>query len=195
MLLSRFDSTRLRPVPVCLSGARSCSESAVLVASCEQGAGPLARPWWHPWAQPRIEQPFAVLRTTDLAVARRACLWLDGSWQLQDAASGLARWAVRLQALWTDIAWWRPLQQGDAWDAGVADHPARLEGFRPRRATLIVIDQALDEAGLRALEAIRARSCDLQRAVRVVLVEPAGCQAMQPGQSSPRSRALVPGRT
>ncbi|MEY3253217.1 MAG: hypothetical protein RL227_2190, partial [Pseudomonadota bacterium] len=70
-----------------------------------------------PWAAPRIEWPFGVLHVADAAVARRACLLLDGSWAMADAAGAAGRLALRGRALLADAAWWRPLQPTDAWDA------------------------------------------------------------------------------
>ena len=117
----------------------------------------------------RIEQPFSVFHTDSAETARRACLQLDGSWWMADA-SAAGRLAIRLRALWADAAGWRPLQSGDAWDAGVAREPALLAGFKPRRPTLIVVEGALSDAGRQALAALEQRARDLPRAVRVVLV-------------------------
>lgn len=173
MLFTRFDSTRLRAVSVGTDTLRRCARTDALVAACLLDAGPADRPWWQPWARPRIERPFVLLRVDDLAVAQRACLWLDGSWHMLDAGSGAARASLRLRTKWSDAAWWRPLQPGDPWDAGVADRPERLAGFRPRRATLIVVEQTLDPAGSSALATLQAQATDGSRAVRVVLVDAA----------------------
>lgn len=170
MPLQRFDAARLRPVVVSEVGERGCAGSRTIVDACRLGAGPATRPWARPWEPPQIEWPFGVFQVRSAAAARRACLALDGSWWMQDAASSGARWRIRLRALAADAAWWRPLQAGDAWDAGLCDEPARLEGFRPRRATLIVIERPLDEAGHRALAALDRSAYGLRRAVRVVLV-------------------------
>jgi hypothetical protein len=111
-----------------------------------------------------------VLHVADAAVARRAALLLDGSWAMTDAAGASARLAIRGRALWADMAWWRALQPTDAWDAGIAAVPKALEGFVPRRATLIVIDAAtLDDAGLRVLANLEQRAWGWPRAVRVVV--------------------------
>lgn len=123
-----------------------------------------------PWAPPRIEWPFGVLHVTDAAVARRACLLLDGSWAMADAAGAAGRLGLRGHAMLADAAWWRPLQPTDAWDAGIATHPAALQGFVPRRATLIVIDAAtLDESGVRVLGQFEQAAWGWPRAVRVVV--------------------------
>lgn len=167
---ARFDSARLQPVPLPADGLRHCEATARLLAACRLGAGPATRPWWMPWAPPRIEWPFGVLHVADAAAARRACLLLDGSWAMADAGSAAGRLGIRLRAQWADRAWWRPLQPTDAWDAGIAPRPAALQGFVPRRATLIVIDAAtLDEAGARVLGQLEQQAWGWPRAVRVVV--------------------------
>jgi hypothetical protein len=166
----RFDAARLRPVQASEVGERLCAGSRTIIDACRLGAGPATRPWARPWEPPQIEWPFGVFQVRSAAAARRACLALDGSWWMQDAASAGARIGIRLRALGADAAWWRPLQAGDAWDAGICDEPARLEGFRPRRATLIVIDSPLEVAGRRALAALDLGAYGLRRAVRVLLV-------------------------
>ena len=170
MLFTRFDANRLRAIEPAAGALRTCPRTAALVAACLQGAGPADRPWWQPWARPCIERPFVLLQVDDVAVAHRACLWLDGTWQLQDRGSAAARLALRLRTKWADAAWWRPLRPADPWDAGVADAPGKLAGFRPRRATLIVIEAPLDEAGRLALAQLESQAGRSPRAMRVVLV-------------------------
>ena len=169
-MFRRFDSARLQPVPLPDTGPRHCEATARLLAACRLGAGPATRPLWMPWAAPRIEWPFGVLHVADAAVARRAGLLLDGSWAMADATGAAGRLTLRGRALLADAAWWRPLQPTDAWDAGIAAQPAALQGFVPRRATLIVIDAAtLDEAGVRALGQFEQAAWGWPRAVRVVV--------------------------
>ena len=169
-MLSRFDAARLAPVPLPADGPRHCEATARLLAACRLGAGPATRPLAMPWAAARIEWPFGVLHVADAAVARRAALLLDGSWAMADAGGTAARLALRARALAVDLAWWRPLQPSDAWDAGVAPRPAALAGFVPRRATLIVLDAAtLDEAGVRVLGQLEQQAWAWPRAVRVVV--------------------------
>lgn len=170
MLFQRFDAARLRPVQASDVGERACAGSRTIIEACRLGAGPATRPWARPWEPPQIEWPFGVFQVRSAVAARRACLALDGSWWMQDAASAAARIGIRLRALGADAAWWRPLQARDAWDAGICDEPASLEGFTPRRATLIVIERPLDAGGRRALAALDQGAYGLRRAVRVVLV-------------------------
>lgn len=170
MRLQRFDGQRLRAVGHQEVGARDCAGTRALLRACRLGAGPATRPALMPWLPPRIEWPFGVFHVADPEVARRACLLLDGTWQLVDAASVAARLRVRFAALAADLAWWRALAPHDAWDAGVARTVAGLQGFRPRRATLIVVEQApVDEAGLRVLCELERQAPGWPRAVRVVL--------------------------
>jgi hypothetical protein len=169
-MLSRFDTARLRPVPLDDVGPRHCEATARLLSACRLGAGPATRPFWMPWAPPRIEWPFGVLHVADAQAARRACLLLDGSWAMADAAGTTGRLLLRGRALAADLAWWRPLSPTDAWDAGVAPSPASLAGFRPRRATLIVLDAGtLDEAGAGVLGQLEQAAAGWPCAVRVVI--------------------------
>lgn len=169
-MLSRFDTARLQPVPLPAEGPRHCEATARLLSACRLGAGPATRPAWMPWAPARIEWPFGALHVADAAVARRACLLLDGSWAMADAAGAAGQLALRARALMADLAWWRPLQPADAWDAGICAQPSALQGFVPRRATLIVIDAAtLDDAGARVLGQLEQQAWNWPRAVRVVM--------------------------
>ena len=64
-----------------------------------------------------------------------------------------------------------PLADGDAWDAGVALSVAGLQGFRPRRATLVVVEQArLSPEDGKVLSQLEQQAWNWPRAVRVVLV-------------------------
>ena len=172
MPFSRFDSQRLQAVATTAVQARSCARTQALVAACRLGAGPATRPWFAPLGARRIEWPFGSFQVDDAEVARRACLLLDGSWWMTDA-SAAGRLAIRAKALLTDAAWWRPLQERDAWDAGFAPDPAALAGFVPRRATLIVIEGEPDGAGRKALDALARQADALQRAIRVLVVSQA----------------------
>jgi hypothetical protein len=169
MPLQRFDSHRLRHVLPGQVSARRCDVTDALVAACRLGAGPATRPLLQPGEPPRIEWPFGVLHTTNAEAARRACLLLDGSWRMQDAGAA-GRVAIRLQALLADTAWWRPLHDGDAWDAGIADSATVLDGFRPRRATLVLLQTSPDAAGEAVLQALQNSAHGLPRALRVLLV-------------------------
>jgi hypothetical protein len=170
MLFSRFDDARLRAVLPSEVSARRCKRSDAVIKACRLGAGPATRPWAQPWLPPRIEWPFGVFQTADAQAARRACLALDGSWWMEDAPGAGARLGTRLRAMAVDAAWWRPLQEADAWDAGIAVDAAQLARFTPRRATLIVVEGDVSEAGRKALASLEQRAYELPRAVRVLLV-------------------------
>ena len=170
MVLKRFDGRRLRALEPGEVSGRDCTGTRALLHACRLGAGPASRPALAPWVPPRIEWPFGVFHVADPEVARRACMALDGTWTLGDATSSAARWRVRLRAQAVDLAWWRALAPQDAWDAGVARTVVGLAGFRPRRATLIVVEEApLDEAAFRVLVELERQAWGWPRAVRVVL--------------------------
>ena len=169
MPLTRFDSTRLRAVPTTDVTERQCARTEKLVAACRLGAGPASRHWAAPLGATRIEVPFACYQIDDAEIARRACLQLDGSWLMADA-SAAGRLAIRARALWADVAWWRTLRDGDAWDAGIATDAAHLIGFEPRRTALIVVEGGADSTCLRALADLEQRARSWPRAVRVLLL-------------------------
>jgi len=169
MPVRRFDTTRLRAIPAGSVSARHCPRTERLIAACRLGTGPANRHWAEPSGPVRIEMPFGCYQVDDVEIARRAALQLDGSWRMAEA-SAAGRLAIRAQALWADLAWWRALQPGDAWDAGEAKGAASLAGFEPRRTTLVVIEGHPDEAGLRTLADLERRAAGWARAVRVLLV-------------------------
>ena len=174
--MSRFDSHRLQAVATTAVQARSCARTQALVKACRLGAGPATRPWGQPFGHTRIEWPFGSFQVDDAEVARRACLQLDGSWWMADA-SAAGRLAIRAKTLLADAAWWRALQEHDAWDAGFASEPAALMGFVPRRATLIVIEGEPGAEGRKALDSLARQADTLRRAIRVLIVVPANLQA------------------
>lgn len=170
MLPKRFDNGRMVPVVPGDVTARTCPASEALIRLCRRGAGPATRPLWQPWGQPRIEQPYGVFHVADAEVARRACLQLDGTWTLVDAQGSAERWGLRLAAQRADLSWWRPLSAHDAWDTGVVTSAAALLGFRPRRATLLVVAHtAIDEAGLQVLAELGRAARGWPRAARLVV--------------------------
>ncbi|MBL8326236.1 MAG: hypothetical protein JNJ89_14890 [Rubrivivax sp.] len=168
-VLRRFDRHRLQPIAPRAVSERHCPRTARLMAACRLGTGPACRHWAEPSGRAHIEMPFGCYQVEDAEIARRAALQLDGSWAMA-GASKAGRWALRARALWADLAWWRALQPGDAWDAGEAADATALAGFVPRRTTLVIVGRAPDAAGLRTLAELERRAPAWRRAVRVLLV-------------------------
>lgn len=169
MPMQRFDTARLRPVDPQGVDARSCARTEALITACRLGTGPANAHWASPGGPVRLEMPFGCYQVDDLETARRAALQLDGTWRMADAAA-VGRLAIRAQALWTDLAWWRPLAPGDAWDAGEAASADHLAGFTPRRTTLILVTAPADDQLARALATLERSATAWRRAVRVLLL-------------------------
>jgi hypothetical protein len=169
MPLARFDGARLRAMVPTEVGTRQCARTQALIGICRLGTGPASRHWATPTGPVRIEMPFGCYQVDDAEIARRACLWLDGSWRMADASS-LGRLGIRAQALWADAAWWRSLQPDDAWDAGLAPDLGALVGFAPRRTTLILAEGPFDATYHRARADLERRAPSWRRAVRMLLV-------------------------
>lgn len=170
---TRYDLSRLSPVSPQQAGQpRSCARSEALVRQCRLGAGPATRPVLQPWRAPHLEWPFGIFHLDDADAARRACLILDGTWELAERGTALARAALRLRVLAADAAWWRPLTPDGIWDTGVARSVSALASLRPRRATLAIVEGVPDPAGVRDLVAMERQAHRLPHALRVVLVHP-----------------------
>lgn len=151
MTRQRYDRQRLTPVQPDEVSARRCPATDALVAACRADLG---------------TRPLVVLGAPDAEVARRACLWLDGSWWLRDA-SPAGQVAIRLKALWRDRAPTATLRDDDPWDTGWARDGASLAGLVPRRPTLVVLEGALDPA---VLSTLARASSTWRRPVRLLLL-------------------------
>ncbi len=181
---SRFDSARLRPAlpgqsrPTAGPSPRAQALRGVL-NWCHLGAGPARRSLWRPTELPQVERRLAVALTGSLQSAQDACLQIDGSWLLQDCAGAAARLALRLSVKCHDALWWRARASSDPWDSGFALSASALAGFKPRRATLIVIESDTIDSALQAVAELHARQAQLPHAVRVLIVsgQPAGAWA------------------
>lgn len=156
-MFRRFDSALMRPpLLVADSGA---SLTGVLRAWCEAGA------------TPRLTEP---LRCASLApntgLDAAACA-LDGS----HALARLGRWqglAWRLRILMNDQIPGRGWQPGDPWDCGWwREGPLdAAQAFRPRRATLLLLDKPSPSVSSALLAIFRSQSPTYTRPLRVVLV-------------------------
>lgn len=195
-LAARFDAGSLRP-----PGARA--DEAVLraahagwldrqAARLRAGTAVGAAPWTRPSARPAPAQAFAECTldplpatTTRLPVERPdqvpaealadlLARELDGGWRL-DRLPRLAGLGFRVRVKLADLAWWRPVDPADPWDAGwVRATPAACaelaERFQPRRTTLLLAEAAQAEVLAPVRDALRRRAAGLPRALRWVWV-------------------------
>lgn len=167
-LLARYDATLMRPPEGDATAAR-----AVLRAP----PGALLLDWCHapgPLDAASLEGPDAD------ALALALALHLDGSDRLAACGSAAARLALRLRVKAEDLAArWRGPRRSDCWDSGwLADDDdalARLAGWQPRRATLLLVADVQAPRWLAACRLLAARAATLARPVRLlrVVVTPA----------------------
>lgn len=149
-LATRFDLGVMRPPPAVSKFARPAFERELaerLRLWCESSAGDGRSPLLGPHVIPPMERPLSVgaliggpAESISAAVAAFA-LALDGSDRLARKnvlGKVLMRGGVKL----ADCCWWRRRHPSDPWDSGYLRHDAaavaRLDGFLPRRATLLV---------------------------------------------------------
>ena len=193
-LIARYDDEALRPWPTGdfgLSWAGPTGDVQVcawqrLHAWCYAGAGTGRSPFWCPWLMPDVSQRFSIaVLTGDSGVgkshlAEALSRKLDGSVDLEACTSCLGALRFRLQVKLDNCQWWRSRQGSDPWDSGyLVEDPAaraRLTGFSPRRATLIVADELSPQSLILAIEALNARRADFRHPVRLLIID-----AVMPG--------------
>lgn len=166
LLLARFDGAVMRVEPM-----RPIAE--------EPGAGHAPATWAALQAWCRSGARFAVATLVQGLPAQRDGLieafsrQLDGSDQLAAAGGKLAGLLLRLRVKVRDAMWWRARQPSDPWDAGyLIGEPQALRAFRPRRATLMVAEEAgLDAAALAsAVQILASNSGAFHHPVRLLVL-------------------------
>lgn len=195
---ARFDGAALRPPPPGAPAAMApAKDHAALQAWCLEAAGDGRSPWWRPWAWPQVPHRFTVaLWTPDAPTASAQQLesfarHLDGSDQLARAGRAAGLW-LRLRVKLHDAWAWRARRPSDPWDVGwlIGDAQA-WQRFLPRRATLIVLDEALSEAALReAVLTLQARSAAYRHPVRLLIVGRGSSDALAWSRSPGSSVAI-----
>lgn len=156
-MFRRFDSALMRPpVP---TAAIDPPLLDMLRAWCETGAGP------------RMTEPLRCASLAPHAGLDGAACALDGSHTL----ARLGRWqglAWRLLVLVNDQVPGRGWRPGDPWDCGWwregSLEPA--QAFRPRRATLLLVNQPSPAVAQALLATLRSSSATYARPLRVLLV-------------------------
>jgi hypothetical protein len=184
-LLARFDGTVMCAEPLHTRsdspGPWNAAQRAIWVrlhAWCFAGAGDGRSPLWWPWVLPRVEQRFTVAALAAGPDAERAqlvaafCRHLDGSDQLAAAGGAWAGLLLRLRVKRNDALWWRARQPSDPWDCGhLIGEPTALRRFQPRRATLVVADESLNDAVLReTMDILRTHSAGFHHPVRLLVL-------------------------
>lgn len=128
------------------------------------------RTWCGTGATPRMTEPLTVASIAPLPGLDAAACEMDGS----HALARMSRWqglAWRLQIMARDHLAYRP-HQNDPWDCGWwREGPVSTAAdFRPRRATLLLVDEPGKEIVEALLATLRAESLGYSRPVRVLLV-------------------------
>lgn len=183
VLLARYDTAALRVQPPVAPGPlpEAAARGRVWPALwdwCFEGTAPGSRPFWRPWAPPRMAQRFAVAvlgcAASGPALAEALSRQLDGSDQLLACSGAAARTGLRLRVKAQDLMWWRARQRRDAWDSGyLVDEPAALtalQAFRPRRASLLVAVGLSAEAVQQRIAVLAARQAGFAHPVRLLVV-------------------------
>lgn len=151
-----------------------------LVLWCTTGVDGGHRPWWAPGRKPRFNHLFSVAVWTPSAdpntpdLLRRFANQLDGSLALAAMPRARQRWAFRLQVKWWDAQWWRQRRYTDPWDCGYLRPEASttdLVAFRPRRATLVVVQGLPPEELLERVQALSDQSPAYRQPLRLLLTD------------------------
>lgn len=152
----RFDNALMRP-PV----SRGAVDAALLQK---------LRTWCETGATPRMTEPLTVANIASHAALDAVACEMDGS----HALARMSRWqglAWRLQIMARDHLAYRP-HRNAPWDCGWwrAGPLGIASDFRPRRATLLLVDEPGNETVEALLATLTAESVSYSRPVRVLLV-------------------------
>ncbi|CAN5834434.1 hypothetical protein BH11PSE8_BH11PSE8_30420 [soil metagenome] len=128
------------------------------------------RAWCETGAVPHLTEPLAVASIAPHAGLDGVACELDG----RHALARLGRWqgwAWRLQVMARDHLAYRP-DRGDPWDCGWwREGPLDIAAaFRPRRATLLLVDEQSHSVSEALLATLRVGRLSYSRPVRVLLV-------------------------
>jgi hypothetical protein len=184
-LVARFDSVLLRP-PANLDLATltaSSNTGGQLRDWCFDGAGTGAAPLLLPNAIPAMNQPLSIAVWETAPPPEQAAQQtqlnafmgqLDGTGLLLACSGpGAGRW-LRLHIKLREALWWRARQANDPWDCGFlntdAAAVAQVQGFLPRRATLIVAQDVPHSLLHERLTVLRERQSMFRQPVRVLVM-------------------------
>jgi|GEM_PF-2693500 len=168
LLLARFDSRALR-----VASAQPLGPETPLPL-------PLARrlaDWCHGSGLLRVAAlPDTPALRSGLELFQRE---LDGDRALRELPSQGSRLRMRLRVKLLEALPGRSSRRDDPWDCGYLNEAAALAAFRPRRATLMVIE-ALPYDELQPLLALlRAQSAGYRRPLRVIVLRPPDSAALE----------------
>jgi hypothetical protein len=186
-LLGRYDSALMEPPPAAPCAAIGTEAERRLRAWCLANAGDGRSPLWRPWQRPQVTQRLAAAvlvcapRTDPPALVTRLMLDIDGSHRLEAVGGRTAELALRLRVKLQELMWWRARRDDDPWDSGLVSDSAvvrnRAGPFRPRRATLLVLQRPTADFVAFMWAALSAQSAAYRHPVRLLVVAGDGAAA------------------
>lgn len=169
-LTARYDLQALQPpeelAPPALQAAMTHPAWPALLAWCHEGGPWAARPW---------PDNGASAGAPDVNLAHTLGLVLDGSLRLRACRGAASRLGLKLRTKLNDVSPWRVRLPADPWDAGWLRPGSAglqaLQGFQPRRPTLLVAGPELGAPHQQAAQALlAARPAQARHALRLLVL-------------------------
>ena len=185
-LVARFDGVLLRP-PASLDLVSLTTESSDACQQlrdwCFNGVGTGAAPLLLPNAIPPMAQPLSIAVWDRAPPPQQAAQQnqlnafmgqLDGTGLLLTCSGPWARLGLRLRIKLREACWWRARKASDPWDCGFLQTNdtvvARLRAFSPRRATLIVVQDASTQTLRDSIATLQQQQERFSHPVRLLLI-------------------------
>ncbi len=145
---------------------------AALIEALTDGTGDGGRPWWAPFGRPSVPRPFSYALLLGRPGAGKSRLALEtGRWLGRRKILGSdnsQRWAAASQLRQGEWLrrrlWFLKRRPDDPWDAGQLDQAEveaqlrAIEEWRPRRPTLLWLDDPAPSLSAQFVERLRERS-------------------------------------